>query len=72
MMGLRLTNEGLDVGLLKNRFDVDIEKMYAREIEFLIKQDLLEWGNYGLKPCLKLTRRGRMLGNQVFMQFMGE
>jgi hypothetical protein len=49
--------------------------MYAREIDLLVGQGLVEWckktpGEGDSPDVLRLTRRGRLLGNQVFMQFL--
>jgi oxygen-independent coproporphyrinogen-3 oxidase len=41
-------------------------EVYAKEAESLIRNGLLEWTG----ERLRLTRRGRLLGNQVFMQFV--
>ena len=40
--------------------------VYAAEVQELVKLGLLEWhGN-----SVRLTRRGRLLGNQVFLRFV--
>jgi coproporphyrinogen III oxidase-like Fe-S oxidoreductase len=40
--------------------------VYAVEIEELIGFGLLEWNG----AAIRLTKRGRLLGNQVFMRFV--
>jgi len=40
--------------------------VYAAEIEELIRFGLLEWEG----DSIRLTKRGRLLGNQVFMRFV--
>jgi oxygen-independent coproporphyrinogen-3 oxidase len=72
MMGLRLTREGLKERQFELRFGVSLEDLYKKEISLLINQGLLEWNFYEKVRCLRLTRRGKMLGNQVFMRFMGD
>jgi len=69
MMGLRLTEEGISNRLFNERFGVKIEQVYGKEIEELITNGLLECrGDEG--DMLRLTRRGRLLGNQVFVRFI--
>ena len=48
-----------------------ITKIYKKQVDRLIKQGLLEWVE-SERERIRLTRRGRLLGNQVFMQFVGE
>jgi coproporphyrinogen III oxidase-like Fe-S oxidoreductase len=40
--------------------------IFGREIDELTGLSLLEWAG----PVLRLTKRGRLLGNQVFMRFV--
>jgi hypothetical protein len=52
-------------------------EMFGSEIEDLLRLDLLEWVEAALPGGwtdlrLRLTKRGRLLGNQVFMRFVGE
>ena len=72
MMGLRLTREGLIDSQFICRFGMSIEDLFENEIRVLIDQGLLEWAVLEKERHLRLTRRGRMLGNQVFMRFMGD
>jgi oxygen-independent coproporphyrinogen-3 oxidase len=71
MVGLRLTNEGIARSHYIYKYNVDFYEIYKKQIDQLINQRLLEWAN-GDKDCIRLTRRGRLLGNQVFMQFVGD
>ncbi len=66
MTGLRLTREGVSADGFKNRFGVSLRDVFGREIDDLTGLDLLEWSG----PILHLTKRGRLLGNQVFMRFV--
>jgi oxygen-independent coproporphyrinogen-3 oxidase len=66
MTGLRLTREGVSAGTFRERFGQEMVEVFGKEIEELIKVELLEWQS----ERLQLTRRGRLLGNQVFMRFI--
>jgi oxygen-independent coproporphyrinogen-3 oxidase len=70
MVGLRLTREGVSCERFKARFSREVEDVFAEEINKLVGQGLLEWADGG--ATLRLTRRGRFLGNRVFMEFVGE
>jgi oxygen-independent coproporphyrinogen-3 oxidase len=69
MMGLRLTEEGVSRTAFTNRFGVDLENAFQTEIEQLIRLGLLEW-EVTEGDRLRLTSRGRLLGNQVFVEFV--
>ncbi len=66
MMGLRLTREGVSGERFRERFGEDLSVVFEMEMTELVKVGLLEWGN----DRLRLTRRGRLLGNQVFIRFV--
>jgi oxygen-independent coproporphyrinogen-3 oxidase len=66
MMGLRLTEEGVSEERFRSRFGVDITQVYGDEIRDLLELDLL----VRERGILRLSDRGRMLGNQVFMRFV--
>jgi len=65
MVGLRLTQEGVSRRSFKQRFGMPVEKVFSKEIDQMVQAGLLEAGE-----ILRLTPRGRLLGNQVFMQFV--
>jgi len=67
MTGLRLTLEGVSAQVFKQRFGADLKDIFGKEIQKLEKVGLLEWDG----DTLRLTRRGRLLGNQVFIEFVG-
>jgi len=69
LMGLRLTKEGVARAPFRDRFGVDLKDEYKAEIEPLIKSGLLVW-DHSEGGRLRLTHRGYLLGNQVFMQFV--
>lgn len=70
MVGLRLTQEGVDAADFMKRFGQSLEEAFGPEIEHLLKIGLLEWTGLPEHRRLRLTRRGRLVGNQVFMQFV--
>ncbi len=65
MVGLRLTQEGVSRRSFKQRFGIAVEEVFGKEIDQMVRAGLLEAGE-----ILRLTARGRLLGNQVFMQFV--
>jgi oxygen-independent coproporphyrinogen III oxidase len=71
MVGLRLTEEGVSRSAFEQRFGQCLEDVFRKEIRRLLNQGLLEWA-LPEEDHLRLTRRGRLLGNQVFMQFVGD
>ncbi len=75
MTGLRLTREGIAAPAFRRRFGRELSEVYSREINDLIQLGLLEWHEeacegYESSQALRLTRRGRLLGNQVFIRFV--
>jgi len=70
MMGLRLTQEGVSEADFQARFRQNLEGLFASEIEELQGYGLLEWAGEAPRRRLRLTPRGRLLGNQVFMRFL--
>jgi oxygen-independent coproporphyrinogen-3 oxidase len=71
MVGLRLTFEGVARSHFIKQYQSDYYNLFRKQIDKLLAQELLEWVN-GIPETIRLTRRGRLLGNQVFMQFVGE
>jgi len=69
LMGLRLTAEGVSKHAFRVRFGAGLEETFQHEIEPLLNSGLLEWDTQS-GDQLRLTPRGRLLGNQVFMQFV--
>ncbi len=78
MTGLRLTREGIAAPAFRQRFGCELKDVYQKEIDELIHLKLLEWHketsevpkNGETSEVLRLTSRGRLLGNRVFMQFV--
>jgi oxygen-independent coproporphyrinogen-3 oxidase len=67
MVGLRLTEEGVSNQDFSSRFGQDLTAVFPKPIERLGAQGLLEWAG----DRLRLTSRGRLLGNRVFREFVG-
>jgi oxygen-independent coproporphyrinogen-3 oxidase len=74
--GLRLTREGVSPETFRARFGRDLHEVFGREIEELLRLGLLEWAEiqtsevYQTSEVLRLTVRGRLLGNQAFLRFV--
>ena len=67
MTGLRLTREGVSEDEFQARFDQSLLNVYGDEIKELLNLGLLEqWTD----TRIRITQRGRLLGNQVFMRFV--
>ncbi|MBI2909762.1 MAG: radical SAM family heme chaperone HemW [Chloroflexi bacterium] len=65
ILGLRLT-AGVSLGAFAERYGVDAVKMYDAHVTELTRLGLLERAS----RSLRLTRRGRLLGNEVFSRFL--
>lgn len=63
---LRLVKAGVVEADFRSRFGRGLLEVYGREVEELLQSGLLEYqeGTY------RLTRRGRLLGNRVFVRFV--
>jgi oxygen-independent coproporphyrinogen-3 oxidase len=69
MMGLRLVEEGVSRRTFRQRFGVSLKDRYAAQIDRLISLGLLEWAGEQYQ-LLRLTRKGHLLGNLVFKEFI--
>jgi oxygen-independent coproporphyrinogen-3 oxidase len=69
MMGLRLTEEGISQEGFQSRFGISLEDIFETQIDELIDAGLLE-KDQSTNYHLRLTPRGRLLGNQVFLRFI--
>jgi oxygen-independent coproporphyrinogen-3 oxidase len=77
MTGLRLTREGISTHSFIQRYGITLHEAFGEEIADLVRLGLVEWVDESLPANgadlhLRLTKRGRLLGNQVFMRFVGE
>jgi oxygen-independent coproporphyrinogen-3 oxidase len=76
MTGLRLTREGVSLPAFRSRFGRELTEVYSKEIGELTRVGLVEITTITASDALeavdvlRLTRRGRLLGNQVFMRFI--
>ncbi len=67
-LGLRLTEAGVNRASYQSRFGEDYYDRFRKEIDFSIDGGLLEWTCGG--EAVRLTPRGRLLGNRVFQLFV--
>jgi len=70
MMGLRLTEDGINTENFTKRFSVKIEDLYFDQIKKLMAFGLIEYKTINQSRVLRLTKKGRMVGNQVFLEFI--
>jgi oxygen-independent coproporphyrinogen III oxidase len=64
-MGLRL-NAGVSYAHFRDRCGAELDAVYGEVLAELVRLGLLERDQHGVR----LTERGRMLGNQVFERFV--
>jgi oxygen-independent coproporphyrinogen-3 oxidase len=69
IMGLRLVREGVSRRGFYARFGEDLAIKFDREIRDLVGKGVLEWGEED-QDVLRLTSKGRLLGNQAFVAFV--
>jgi len=67
MLGLRLA-EGVTDAAFRVRFGLGLAEAYGAAIETYQRYGLLSWDG----ARVRLTTRGRLLGNQVFGAFLPE
>ena len=73
MTGLRLTQEGISENEFQARFEKSLREVYGNEVAELLQLGLIESKTsefFKNSEVLRLTKRGRLLGNQVFMRFV--
>jgi oxygen-independent coproporphyrinogen III oxidase len=66
MLGLRLVRAGVTAERFQSRFGVSLDDVFDKEIGGLVERGLLE----RLPDRVRLTPQGRLLGNQVFAEFL--
>jgi len=64
-----MTNEGVSSEEIQDRYGVDLASIFAEQIRRLLKQGMVEYHDRGKR--LRLTCKGRLFGNRVFMEFIG-
>ena len=67
---LRLVQAGVADSDFRLRFGSELLDVFPKEIEELIRDGLLEKKTSDGSEVFRLTRRGRLLGNQVFLRFV--
>ena len=67
MTGLRLTQEGVSEQEFQARFGTSMRAVYGKEIDELLRLGLIE---EIADRRVRISKRGRLLGNQVFMRFV--
>jgi oxygen-independent coproporphyrinogen-3 oxidase len=78
MTGLRLTREGVREDEFQARFGQSMRDVFGKEIDELLTLGLIEFPSpkgtmapgAERSEILRLTKHGRLLGNQVFMRFV--
>jgi oxygen-independent coproporphyrinogen-3 oxidase len=65
ILGLRLS-EGIGLDDIERRFGIDLLRHYQQQINETATLGLLEYSG----QHIRLTRRGRLLGNEVFWRFL--
>jgi oxygen-independent coproporphyrinogen-3 oxidase len=65
ILGLRLS-EGIGLDDIKRRFGIDLLRHYEQQVDETAALGLLEHSG----QRIRLTRRGRLLGNEVFWRFL--
>ncbi len=66
ILGLRLVKEGLSFERFRRRFGRDLREVYGPQIREMVEAGLLEED----RERIRLSPRGRLLGNEVFQQFV--
>jgi oxygen-independent coproporphyrinogen III oxidase len=68
-LGLRLVNEGVSEDRFHKTYGHSMRKVFEAEISVLLDLGLVRWSEES-GGILMLTKRGVMLANQVFMEFV--
>lgn len=69
MLGLRLIREGVSEQRFQKYYKNPMREIFKNEVSYLLALDLVEWVDED-QEHLRLTPRGVMVANQVFMQFV--
>jgi oxygen-independent coproporphyrinogen-3 oxidase len=67
---LRLVHAGVAESDFRSRFGSGLLDVYPKDIDQLIRDGLIEKKTSENSEVFRLTKRGRLLGNQVFMRFV--
>lgn len=71
MVSLRLVELGVSNTAFQSRFNKNICDVFDNEISEVSELGLVEWVSEDNDQRLRLTKKGRLLGNQVFIRFVG-
>ena len=66
-LGLRLVDEGVSTQKFYEQYGESMQNVFSDEISYLLSNGLVTWAE---DDMLRLTARGIMVANQVFMQFV--
>ena len=69
MLGLRLVQEGVSESRFMRLYGKSMRRVFAEELSHLLTLNLIQWVDDDHQQ-LRLTLRGIMVANQVFMQFV--
>jgi oxygen-independent coproporphyrinogen-3 oxidase len=69
MLGLRLVKEGVSLEKFKSCYGKPLMGVFGKEIQTLLDRGIIEWAGEG-KHHLRLSRRGIMVANQAFIEFI--
>lgn len=71
ILGLRLLIDGIAYREFSARFGYDLDTVFGPQCDHLIASGLLERvTDHRRDQCIRLTARGRLLGNRVFTEFV--
>lgn len=69
MLGLRLVKKGVSLERFQKLYGMSMIDVFGDEIKSLLDQKIIEWVGQD-KNQLRLSRRGVMVANQAFMEFV--
>lgn len=70
IMGLRLLREGISAQKFKERFGTGLESLFGDQIAQLQHLSLIERIEHESDCVVRLSKRGHLLANQVFIEFI--
>ena len=70
LTGLRLVREGVSDSGFRERFGMGIAEAFPKEVDELLRLDLLEWMGAPPDLRLRLTSHARLVSNQAFVRFV--
>jgi oxygen-independent coproporphyrinogen-3 oxidase len=69
MVSMRLTLEGINLSGFQDLYQISLMDLFPKQIDRLMQTGLIEYFNDWQN--LRLTRKGRLFGNRVFSEFIG-